>query len=122
MTIPDAQVLPAPGQRLVRLADEVSACVQLLAAIEAEVALMIPAAPVRAASSLHPLQKIDLLAQTLADLAICLSGLGKGTFPHPLAADWAEAALSALRLEDLRGRLAGHAALRGVAPGAVEFF
>ena len=107
MTHPPVLDPPTPGPLLARLADEVAACARLLTAIEAEVALLIPASPVQNRNALDALQKIDLLAQTLGDLALCLDGLARAALPPPATAGWAAAALGPLRLGDVRLRLAG---------------
>lgn len=112
----------APGTLLLRLSDEVSGCALLLAAIEAEVALLVAAKPARDRRSLDALQKIDLLAQTLGDLAACLAGLGQAAFPAPGQGNWAENALGLLRLDDLRKRLAGLPAPRADTSDSVDMF
>ena len=113
---------PAPGLLLIRLSEEMATCAQMLTAIESEVAGLIKTAPDSTRRALEALQKIDLLAQTLGDLTACLAGLGKVAIPAPVAADWAEPALGAIRLEDLRRRLTGQAVRQGPAHHAVEFF
>ncbi len=113
---------PAPGLLLIRLSEEMATCAQLLTAIESEVAGLITTAPDGARPALEALQKIDLLAQTLGDLSACLAGLGRGVFPVPAAADWADPALGALRLDDLRLRLTGQVLQQDPARHAVDFF
>ena len=113
---------PAPGMLLIRLSHEVATCAQLLTAIESEVAGMIRSIPVGNRPAPVALQKIDLLAQTLGDLSACLAGLGTGTFPPPATADWADPALGALRLDDLRLRLTGQMAQQGPLRHDVDFF
>ena len=111
-----------PGLLLIRLSEEMATCAQLLTAIEFEVAGMIQAVPVRNSPAPEALQNIDLLAQTLGDLTACLAGLGTVALPAPAATDWAEPALGAIRLEDLRRRLTGQAVRQDPAQHAVEFF
>jgi hypothetical protein len=113
---------PAPGPLLLRLSHEVATCAHLLSAIESEVAGLIQSVPVRDHPTPGALQKIDLLAQMLGDLSACLAGLGKGPFPAPAAADWADPALGALRLDDLRRRLTGQGARQDPARHDVDFF
>ena len=113
---------PTPGLLLQRLSEEMGTCARLLTAIESEVAVMIQTAPLRSRPAPEALQKIDLLAQTLAELSICLAGLGKTPFPVPASADWAEPALAALRLDDLRRRLTGQGAPQDPARDAVDCF
>ena len=115
-------VPPTPGLLLIRLSEEMGTCARLLTAIESEVAVMIQTTPVRNRPAPEALQKIDLLAQTLAELSICLAGLGKAPIPVPASPDWAEPALAALRLDDLRRRLAGQGAPQDPARDAVDFF
>ncbi len=115
-------VPPPPGLLLIRLSEEMATCAQLLTAIELEVAGMIGTVPLRNRPAAEALQKIDLLSQTLGDLSVCLAGLGMSSFPVPAAADWAEPALGAIRLDDLRRRLTGQAVRQDTANHAVEFF
>lgn len=92
---------------LVRMAVEVQRCEVILRGIETAVAPMI-AAPGGPSNS-HALQDIDLLGQSLADLAICLTGIaaqldgGVEVDVHRL--------LDPLRLDDLHRRLGGRAAV-----------
>ena len=65
---------PAPGLLLIRLSEEMATCAQMLTAIESEVAGLIKTAPDSTRPALEALQKIDLLAQTLDDLSVCLAG------------------------------------------------
>ena len=121
--MPSAPQTPtAPGLLLIRLSDELATCTQLLTAIESEVAGMIQASPLRTRTAPDALQKIDLLAQMLGDLSVCLADLGRAPIPVPATPDWAEAALGALRLDDLRRRLAGQGAWPAPARDAVDFF
>ena len=113
---------PPPGVLLIRLSEEMAACAHMVTAIESEVTGMIKTAPDSARPALEALQKIDLLAQTLGDLSVCLAGLGRGAFPVPATADWADPALGALRLDDLRLRLTGQVLRQDPARHAVDFF
>jgi len=113
---------PAPGLLLIRLSEEMATCAQMVTAIESEVAGLIKTAPDSTRPALEALQKIDLLAQTLGDLSVCLAGLGRGAFPVPATADWADSALGALRLDDLRLRLAGQVLRQDPVRLAVDFF
>ena len=83
---------------LTRTARELSACTALLARVEDDLAPLLSAAAASPA-----LQGIDLLAQTLADLALWLDALAvqaTGRVDLP-------AALRPLRLANLRTRLIG---------------
>ena len=122
MRHPSPPVPAPPGLLLIRLSEEMATCAQLLTAIEVEVTGMIETVPLRNRPAAGALQKIDLLSQTLGDLSVCLASLGKATFPAPAAADWAEPALGAIRLDDLRRRLAGQAARQDPAQHKVEYF
>ena len=113
---------PPPGVLLIRLSEEMATCAQMVTAIESEVAGLIQTAPDSARPALEALQKIDLLAQMLGDLSVCLAGLGRGAFPAPAAADWADSALGALRLDDLRLRLTGQVLRQDPVRHAVDFF
>ena len=113
---------PAPGLLLIRLSEEMATCAQMVSAIESDVAGLIKTAPDSTRPALQALQKIDLLAQTLGDLSVCLAGLGRGAFPVPATADWADPALGALRLDDLRLRLTGQVLRQDPVRHAVDFF
>ena len=73
---------PTPGLLLQRLSEEMGTCARLLTAIESEVAMMIQTAPLRSRPAPEALQKIDLLAQTLAELSICLQASARPRFPY----------------------------------------
>ena len=92
---------------LCRTAVEVQRCEVILRGIEAAVAPMIAAH--HGQSSSHALQDIDLLGQSLADLATCLTGLAAQL------GDQAEVdthrLLAPLRLDDLYLRLGGREAV-----------
>jgi hypothetical protein len=119
---PRLPALRGPETLLLRVSEELAGCVCLLSTIETEVAVLLAASPRSSPASVAALQQIDLLAQTLADLALCLDGLGRSPLPAPGRPDWAEAALHPLRLEDLRARLAGLAAAPAPAGAAVDLF
>lgn len=89
-----------------RLSIEVQRCEVILRGIETAVAPLI-AAPGRQGGS-HALQDIDLLGQSLADLATCLSGLS--TQVNEDAAVDTHLLLAPLRLDDLHRRLGGRCA------------
>lgn len=96
-------VAPADiGQRLVR---EVELCIAALHRIEVSVAPLITQAEGDVAG--HALQDIDLVGQSLADIARCLEDL----CPHlaAIAPIDARQVVSRLRLDDLARRLTGPA-------------
>ncbi len=66
-------------------------------------------------ASVVPLQKIDLLSQTLEDLSFWLDDLAQEVRHHVVGSVVCEAALTRLRLCDLRQRLNGR-----FDPGAVQ--
>ena len=81
-----------------RTARELLGCAALLLRVEGDLGPLLSAAPASPA-----LQGIDLLPQTLADLALWLDALAVQT----TARVQLPAALHPLRLADLRARLAG---------------
>lgn len=90
---------PEPARdMLLRTADEVERCRLLVRQIEAAIAPMIAS---RIVVGVAP-QALDLLDQTLADLATCVSGLARG-LPD-------DTVLAMLRLDDVRRRLTGQEA------------
>lgn len=92
---------------LCRIALELQRCEVMLRGIETAVTPMIPAQ--RAQSSSLALQDIDLLGQSLADLATCLTGLSMQV-GNRAAVDMLDL-LSPLRLDDLYLRLGGSKAV-----------
>lgn len=95
------------GDVLDRAAVEVQRCEVILRRVETAVAPMIVASCGQTSS--HALQDIDLLGQSLADLATCLSGLaaqlGSGAEVD------LRRLLAPLRLDDLYQRLGGQVVL-----------
>jgi len=102
---------------LKRSARVLADCADLLIQIEDGVAPLIARAPDRPAgdgtlqtgmgSPAVSLQSIDLLSQTLADMALWLEGLATEVQLNPPPALDASAALARLRLADVRHRLQG---------------
>jgi hypothetical protein len=110
----------APAAVVRRVAAELDGCRHLLARIEAAFHAMQPDAPPLQGQPLNQVQDIDLLGQILADLTHVLVICSDE--PSVRAARRFEnaEALSVLRLNDLRLRLAG---TPGTAPiERVEFF
>lgn len=66
-------------------------------------------------ASVVPLQKIDLLSQTLEDLSFWLDDLAREIRHDVVGSVRCEAAMTRLRLADLRHRLHGHAFPQDVA-------
>ncbi|MDT8856018.1 hypothetical protein RNZ50_13550 [Paracoccaceae bacterium Fryx2] len=99
---PEPQVQSA-GDVLARAALEVQRCEVMLRRIETAVAPMIAAE--RREGCSHALQDIDLLGQSLADIATCLTGVA-GQLPPGASVD-ARSLLAPLRLDDLCQRLGG---------------
>ena len=81
-----------------------------------------PAPPAPGLLLIRLSEEMATCAQTLGDLSVCLAGLGRGAFPVPATADWADPALGALRLDDLRLRLAGQVLRQDPVRHAVDFF
>lgn len=90
-----------------RIAVEVQRCEVILRSIETGVATMIAASGVQGTS--HALQDIDLLGQSLADLATCLSGLAVQV-GDSVSVD-THRLLAPLRLDDLHRRIGGRQAM-----------
>lgn|GEM_PF-2132842 len=89
-----------------RLVTELELCIGALHRIEASVAPLIAGTQTDLAG--HALQDIDLVAQSLADIARCLADLcGQLASLPPVEA---RRLLSRLRLDDLARRLAGQTA------------
>ena len=89
-----------------RLVAEVELCIGALHRIEASVAPLIAGTGADLAG--HALQDIDLVAQSLADIARCLEDLCDQLASLPPVE--ARRVLSRLRLDDLARRLAGQTA------------
>ena len=90
-----------------RTAVEVQRCEVILRGIETAVAPMLDV--LHGHQSSHALQDIDLLGQSLADLATCLAGLA-GLLGERIDIDTHDL-LAPLRLDDLHRRLGGRVAL-----------
>jgi hypothetical protein len=86
---------------LLRAADEVTRCRQIVARIETTLAPMIESGSIDRTTP----QAIDLLDQMLADLVTCVAGLARHLPEETEIA--AGPVLALLRLDDLRRRLAG---------------
>lgn len=99
--------LHAADAVLHRIAYEVQHCEVILRGIETAVAEMI--ANRRAESGSHALQDIDLLGQSLADIATCLTGMADQLGSTPPVD--ARRLLAPLRLDDLYQRLGGKVAM-----------
>ena len=104
--LPDPQVHTARDV-LQRAAVEVQRCEVILRGIETAVAPMI--ARQRGSGGSPALQDIDLLGQSLADIATCLAGLAGQ--PGADAEIDARSLLAPLRLDDLYQRLGGRVAV-----------
>lgn len=90
-----------------RTAVEVRRCEAILRGIETAVAPMLDTPQAR--QSRRALQDIDLLGQSLADLATCLAGLA-GQLGNRIDIDMPDL-LAPLRLDDLHRRLGGRDAI-----------
>ena len=104
-----------PAVLLQRIAAELSRCQSLLDRIEhsVQVIMTAPSPGMILSARRSELQDIDLLGQSLGDLALCLR-CAAASPPLETAADLdAGFVLSELRLQDLRHRLVGR---QGVAP------
>lgn len=89
-----------------RLVTELELCIGALHRIEASVAPLIAGTQTYLAG--HALQDIDLVAQSLADIARCLEDMCDQLASLPIVE--ARRLLSRLRLDDLARRLAGQTA------------
>jgi hypothetical protein len=104
----DSAALP-PALLLHRIAAELARCQSLLDRIEhsVQVIMAAPSPGMILSARRSELQDIDLLGQSLGDLALCLRSAA-ATVPLSAAADLdAGFVLGELRLQDLRHRLVG---------------
>lgn len=118
MIPPDHNTPLPPALLLHRIATELARCQSLLGRIEhsVQVIMAAPSPGMILSASRSELQDIDLLGQSLGDLAMCLRSAA-ATAPLSTADDLdAGVVLGELRLQDLRHRLVG---VQGAAP-AVE--
>lgn len=118
----DSAALP-PALLLQRIAAELARCQSLLDRIEhsVQVIMSAPSPGLLLSARRSELQDIDLLGQSLGDLALCLRSAAASP-PLRAAADLdAGFVLGELRLQDLRHRLVGR---QGAAPEVerVELF
>lgn len=118
MTLPLDPVWQPPDAILHRIAAELQQGLTMLHAVEAAVAPMVHSAP--DTGSIHALQEIDRLGQTLADLANCLAMLAADL--HGAPAIDARGLLSGMRLDDLAQRLGGRTVTAAAENARVALF
>lgn len=107
-----------PAAVLRRVAAELAQCQSMLHGIEDVLAPLLAVHPLPGDG--HTLQDIDLLCQTLTDLATCIDALAQ-TLPGAPAVD-AHRLLAPLRLADLARRLGGQSAATLHADARVALF
>ena len=109
MTAQDDRAALPPTLLLQRIAAELARCQSLLDRIELSVQVIIaaPSPDLLISARRSELQDIDLLGQSLGDLAVCLRSVAASPTLHAAADLDAGLVLGDLRLQDLRQRLVG---------------